>query len=469
MHDVVIRGGQIVDGSGKPRVSADVAIDGGRVVEIGKISDSGRTTIDADGRIVAPGFIDVHTHLDVQGFWDPTLSPSPLHGVTTALGGNCGFSVAPLNDQAGDYLMRMLSRVEGMPLESLEQGVPWDWKTTAEYLDRLDGTLAINTAFMVGHSALRRVVMGPEATERVATESELEAMKELLRAGLAAGGLGFSSTWAQSHHDADGKPVPSRFASADELIALSAVAGEFVGTSLEFLPVIPARGGFSDEIINLMADMSAAAQRPLNWNVLTVVARTLDDAKAKLAASDVARAKGGKVVGLTMPDNPPARFSFLAGFVLDMVPGLHDFLFLPPAERLAILRDPVRRAELRRKAEEPSDFGHLVNWPTRQIIETFSPETKQYAGRQVGEIAAEQGRDPFETFMDIVVADELKTTFTNGVHAPTREDWLARGEIWRDPRAVIGASDAGAHLDMMEFFSYSTMLLEQGVREQQVI
>jgi N-acyl-D-aspartate/D-glutamate deacylase len=219
----------------------------------------------------------------------------------------------------------------------------------------------------------------------------------------------------------------------------------------------------------LMVGMSVAAKRPLNWNILPVSAAGLDEAYAKLAVGDLARERGGKVVALTMPDFPPARLSFLSGFVLDMVPGLHDFLFLPPAERLAILRDPERRRELRARAEQPSDYRHLVNWATRHIIETFTPQTARYAGRTVGDIAAEQGRDAFDTLMDIVVADDLRTTFRNPWPAPTTEDWQARARIWRDPRAMIGASDAGAHLDMLEFFGYSTMLLEHGVREQQVI
>jgi N-acyl-D-aspartate/D-glutamate deacylase len=469
MNDLLIRGGQVVDGTGRPARQADVAITDGRITEVGVVEDGARRTIDADGLVVSPGFVDVHTHLDVQGFFDPTLSPSPLHGVTTVLGGNCGFSVAPLDDTAGEYLMRMLSRVEAMPLTSLQTGVPWDWRSTAEFLDRLDGTLAVNAGFMVGHSAIRRVVMGPAAVERAATEDEIEAMKNLLRAGIEAGGLGFSSTWSPSHSDADGNPVPSRRATAAEMYALAAVAGEYEGTSLEFLPVLPTKGGFTDEMAEVMVGMSVAAQRPLNWNILPVSAAGLEEAYAKLAVGDLARERGGTVVALTMPDFPPVRLSFLSGFVLDMVPGLHDFLFLPPAERLAILRDPERRRQLRARAEEPSDYRHLVNWSTRHIIETFTPETARYAGRTVGDIAAEEGRDSFDVLMDIVVADDLRTTFRNPWSTPTAEDWQARAKIWRDPRAMIGASDAGAHLDMLEFFGYSTMLLQHGVREQQVI
>ena len=178
MHDLLIRGGQVVDGTGAAARRADVAITDGRIAEVGVVDGAARRTIEADGQVVSPGFIDVHTHLDVQGFFDPTLSPSSLHGVTTVLGGNCGFSVAPLDDTSGDYLMRMLSRVEAMPLTSLQTGVPWDWRSTAEFLDRLDGTLAVNAGFMVGHSAIRRVVMGPAAVERAATEDEIPHDKD---------------------------------------------------------------------------------------------------------------------------------------------------------------------------------------------------------------------------------------------------------------------------------------------------
>ena len=174
MLDLVIRGGQVVDGSGRPRRRADVGVRAGRVVEVGAISDGATQTLDAEGRIVAPGFVDIHTHFDAQAFWDPTLSPSPLHGVTSVVGGNCGFSIAPLSPACGDYLMRMLARVEGMPLESLQVGVPWNWASTSDYLNQLDGTLAVNAGFMVGHSAVRRVVMGEAANLGAADGNRVE-------------------------------------------------------------------------------------------------------------------------------------------------------------------------------------------------------------------------------------------------------------------------------------------------------
>jgi len=240
MYDILIKGGDLVDGTGSARRRADVGITGDRVVAIGELAEDAATTIDAAGKVVTPGFVDVHTHYDAQVFWDGALTPSPLHGVTTALAGNCGFTIAPLSDDAsdGDYLMRMLAQVEGMPLESLREGVPWNWKTTAEYFGEIEGRLGINAGFMVGHSAIRRVVMGDDSIAREAKPEEIEAMRALLRAGLEAGGLGFSSSWARTHNDAEGHMVPSRFASRDEIIDLCSTVGEFEGTSLEFIPMV---------------------------------------------------------------------------------------------------------------------------------------------------------------------------------------------------------------------------------------
>jgi N-acyl-D-aspartate/D-glutamate deacylase len=197
MLDLIIRGGEVVDGTGKPRRRADVGVRDGRIVEIGQIQADAGSVVDATGKVVAPGFVDVHTHYDAQAFWDTSLSPSPLHGVTTVLAGNCGFSIAPLpGDPADrDYLVRMLGRVEGMPIEALREGVDWSWRSTQDYLDSLEGELGVNAGFMVGHSAVRRTVMGPDASARPATEAEVAAMERLVEESIQAGGIGFSSTW----------------------------------------------------------------------------------------------------------------------------------------------------------------------------------------------------------------------------------------------------------------------------------
>jgi N-acyl-D-aspartate/D-glutamate deacylase len=470
MFDVVIRGGDVFDVPGAARRRPDVGVKGDRVVEIGTIDGDAATVIDATGKVVAPGFIDVHTHFDAQVFWDGALTPSPLHGVTTALAGNCGFTIAPLSDRPddGEYLMRMLARVEGMPLESLQQGVPWNWKSTAEYFDAVDGTLGINAGFMIGHSALRRVVMGTAATERESTPAELDAMKQLLRAGLEVGGFGFSSSWARTHNDSDGHMVPSRYASRDEIIELCRVTGEYPGTSLEFIPMVgPA---FEPWAVELMTDMSVAAQRPLNWNVMTVSAMNLAECQAKLGAGDYARSKGGKVVALTVPMSFGVRLSFRSGFVLDAMPEWEGVMLLPADEKLAIFKDPAGRARLNELAQSPTNpLKALANWGNKVIFDVVAPENQQYRGMLVQDIADDQGRDPWDVLCDIAVADELHTSFGSVPMPESDDDWKARIQVWRDHRAVIGASDAGAHLDLLASFNYATELLGKAVRQRQLL
>jgi N-acyl-D-aspartate/D-glutamate deacylase len=467
MLDVVIKGGEVVDGTGARRVRADVGISDGRIVKIGEVSEPAARTIDATGRLVTPGFIDVHTHFDAQVFWDSGLTPSPLHGVTTALAGNCGFTIAPLSDDPsdGDYLMRMLARVEGMPLETLRTGVPWDWKSTADYFDRVEGNVGINLGFMVGHSAIRRIAMGPDASRREATPDELARIEALLRAGLEAGGLGLSTSYARTHNDADGHMVPSRYAHTDELVRLARVTGEYEGTGLEIIPQVgPA---FDPWAVDLMTDMSAAARRPLNWNILTVTEANYDQSQAKLAASDAARARGGKVVALAMPISFGVRLSFASGFVLDAMPDWEGPMLLPRDEKLQLFRDKAARDELNAKAQSPDNPLRMVaNWDNKIIFDVVAPENQQYRGLTVGEIAADQGRDAWDVLCDIAVADELNTSFGSPQPPESDADWKARVSVWRDRRAVIGASDAGAHFDLLASFNYATGMLQHAVRER---
>jgi N-acyl-D-aspartate/D-glutamate deacylase len=467
VFDVSINGGLVVDGTGSPGRLADVGIRDGRIAAIGQLDEPANKTVDATGMIVAPGFVDVHTHYDAQAFWDTTLSPSPLHGVTTVVGGNCGFTIAPLTPDDGDYLMRMLARVEGMPLEALQNGVPWDWRTTGEYLDRLDGTLMPNAGFLVGHSAIRRVVMHDDATQRHATDDELEQMKELLRDGLRSGALGFSSTWSTSHNDHLGNPVPSRAASREEVIALCAVVGEFPGTTLEFIPQV---GFMTDDSFELMSDMSAAANRPLNWNFIQVYGINRDHVDHQLTGYDVAEARGGKVIGLTLPDSFRMRLNFASGFVLDILNGWDKLMALPKAEKLAMMRDPAGRAHMNELAQSTEgNVRSLANWGNYTLLETFTEEHKRFMGRKIGDIAQELGKTPWDTLCDIAVDDELATSIAN--HDPGQDDasWQRRVEVWRDHRSLVGASDAGAHLDMIDSFAMHTQMLGKAVRERNML
>jgi N-acyl-D-aspartate/D-glutamate deacylase len=472
MFDLKISGGTVVDGTGAPGRVADVGVSNGRIVAIGDLTEAAVDEVDARGLVVAPGFIDLHTHYDAQAFWDTTLSPSPLHGVTTVIGGNCGFTIAPLaptTDTAvraddADYLMRMLARVEGMPLESLQLGLPWDWTTTGSFLDRLDGTLMPNAGFLVGHSALRRVVMGAAATEREATADEVAQMQQLLRDGLAAGGLGFSSTWSPSHNDHLGHAVPSRCASRDELIALCSVVSEFPGTTLEFIPAV---GQFSDDTFILMGEMSAAANRPLNWNLLQVYAQNWDLVQHQLRGSDLAAEAGGRVLALTLPDTFRLRLNFTSGFILDILQGWDALMALPVDEKLRQLRDPAMRAEWDRLAQSTEGSTRSIgNWGAYWLLETFSPQWKQHEGRIIADIARDLGKSAWDTLADIVIDDGLRTVIASQDKGQGDDTWERRVEVWRDPRAIVGASDAGAHLDMIDSFSYATTMLARAVRER---
>jgi N-acyl-D-aspartate/D-glutamate deacylase len=458
--DLVVKGGTVVDGSGAPKYQADIGVTDGCVVEIGSITERSVRSIDADGAVVAPGFVDVHTHYDAQVFWDPTLSPSPLHGITSVIGGNCGFSIQPINRESADYMCRMLARVEGMSLDALRSGPPWDWTSTSEYLDRLEGRPSVNAGFMVGHSAIRRIVMGEHANERTATTDEIEAMASLLRQGLAAGGMGFSSSYARSHNDASGLPVPSRFADTAELIGLAGVCREYAGTSLEFLPeVTDPQEPLSSEAIRLMVAMSAAAQRPLNWNVVRPTRANLAASKEKLRAGTVAAEHGGRVVALIMPPPSSMHLNFLTGFVLDILPGWDAPMALPPAEKLSLLQGSLHRRRLEELADAPNPARRFADWPRHVIRKTFCEATKRYEGRVVGDIAREEGKRPFDALLDIVCLDDLRTSFSVVAPPHTDDDWSAGIAMWRDGRAVIGGSDAGAHLDMVTGFSYPTEVL----------
>jgi N-acyl-D-aspartate/D-glutamate deacylase len=471
MLDLIVRGGEVVDGTGSPGKRVDVGVAGGRIETIGDLTGvEAATTIDATGKVVAPGFVDVHTHYDAQVFWDGSLAPSPLHGVTTVLGGNCGFTIAPLSGRESDanYLMHMLARVEGMPVDALATGVPWNWTSMAEYLDEAEGRIALNAGFMVGHSAIRRHVMGDQANRREATEDEVASMVRLFEESVEGGGLGLSSSWARTHNDAEGQMVPSRHAARSELIALAAAAGRHAGTSLELIPMVGPT--FEPWAIELMADLSVAAQRPLNWNLLPVSAASATSAAAKLEAGDVARARGGKVVALTIPHSFGVRLSFASGFVLDAMPGWEGPMLLPRDEKLALFRDKAARDHLNDLAQAPDNpMRVMANWGVHRIYAAVSDENQDYVGRTVGEIAKEQDRDAWDVLCDIALADELRTSFGLDPRPDSDDDWKARVDIWRDPRAVIGASDAGAHLDLLASFNYTTALLGATVRERHLL
>ena len=470
MLDVVLRNATVVDGTGAPGRRADVGVAGDRIAALGTVDEQGATEIDAEGLVVAPGIVDPHTHYDAQLFWDPSASPSNLHGVTTVIGGNCGFTLAPLRAEDADYTRRMMAKVEGMPLAALEQGVPWTWSSFGEYLGRLEGRLGVNAGFLVGHCALRRMVMGPERAEVVASDEEVAAMRRLLGESLAAGGLGFSSSQSRTHSDGEGRPISSRFADRREMLAFCEEVAAHEGTTLEYI-TSGCLDGLSDDEMDLMVAMTVTGRRPLNWNVLTPDGEHPEKAAHQLEASTRAEAAGGRIVALTMPTPVPMNMSFLNFCALFLIPGWGDVMNLPVPERMVALGDPGVRKQLNDAvhSEEAGVFRGLARWSSYTIGDTFSEANRGLEWRDVGDIAAERGTDPFDTLLDIVLADDLRTVLWPRPADGDEETWALRAQLWDDHRAMIGGSDAGAHLDRMCGANYPTLFLADALRGRRLV
>jgi N-acyl-D-aspartate/D-glutamate deacylase len=474
MLDLAITGSTVVDGTGAPGRLADVGVRDGRIVAVarpGELDEPAHRVIDGEGRVVCPGFVDLHTHYDAQLFWDPFATPSPFHGVTTVFAGNCGFGLAPLDPDAdGDYLRRMMAKVEGIPLDALEAGVPWDWHSMGDFLDRLDGRTAVNAGFLAGHSGIRRAVMGEQATVAEASPEQVARMAELLERMLADGAIGFSTSQAPTHRDGNGDPVPSRAASSDELVALATACGRQPGTQIELI-VPGCINGFTDEEMALMADLSLAAGRPVNWNVLAVTSLNPTGHLHQLTASDVAAERGAVVKALTIPQGFQIRISFSSGIPLDALPGWGPIMALPTDERIRAFRDPEVRRRLDEGAQSPEAglIGALANWGALSFFECHTAQTRALEGRRVADVAAEEGKTTFDCLLDVVVADELRTVMQPPIPAETDEGWRVRAEVWRDPRTIIGGSDAGAHLDLFCGATYSTVLVGECVRERALL
>jgi N-acyl-D-aspartate/D-glutamate deacylase len=289
-------------------------------------------------------------------------------------------------------------------------------------------------------------------------------MLALLRESLAQGALGFSSTRSPTHNDGDGAPVPSRHASREELIALARAVRDFPGTTVEFLPGI---GEFSDEQKQLLTDLSLAANRPVNWNVLAPSAANPRLVEAQLSASDFARAQGAEVVALTVPQAMSVRINLHSGFIFDALYGWAELFRKPVAERMAFLREPANRARLEAGARDERSglLRGLAVWENLTIDQVHSAGNERYLGRRVGDVARELGVRPFDAMLEVALADDLHTSFMPPSSGDDEATWKLRGRTWTDDRTVIGASDAGAHLDMIDTFAFSTQVLGKGVRK----
>lgn len=469
--DLLVKNGWIVDGTGLPAYFGDVAVKDGKIAEIGQVDSaaSAAQVIDAEGQTVAPGFIDVHTHFDAQLTWDPIATSSCWHGITSIVITNCGFAVAPVKPEDRGYIMRMLAKVEGMALPSLERGLRWEWETYPEYLEALDQKfpLGLNVGSLFGHTTARRYVMGDAASERDATPDELESMKNLLREALRAGSLGFSTTQGGEHFDGEGRPVASRVAPDDELVELAAVLREMNIGCVETTP----RGGLSgltDHDYGMLRRLAFASGRPTvyngvghTWNYPTAWQKTLD------LFAQTFREKG-QLWGLAFADRLDNWFDLKATrlFFNDM-PGFRDAIRRPYEEKLTVLADPNVRDRMRADLADPTPRLFSKNWADIIVDKPQSPEHQGLRGRSITEIAREQGKDPVDTFLDIALSERLETGFK--VQGFTNGDPKAVAQIMQNPYVLPGVSDAGAHMDVLCFYGVPAMVIGKWHRETGVI
>lgn len=484
-YDLIIRNGYMVDGSGLPRRRVDVGIRDGKVAKLAHLEGhSAAQEIDAKGMIVAPGIVDAHTHYDPQITFDPYATMSCFHGVTTVLAGNCGFSVAPCKKDDREFLTGIFARVEDMDPIAMS-GITWDeFETFREFLESRKGKLGVNFACYIGHSNLRRWVMGDDAIKRAATDDEIAAMCKMVAEAMDAGAAGFSSSMAPTHLDIYDRPVPSRLADKREVLALVAEVGKAGHGSIAFLPS-SAVGGITVEDQEYLIEIGQTSGLPVIIQGLGG-RNKVDAPSATWEASQIflddAVARGGPVFSLLIA-RPFDRSLVIgpANLHYRAVPSWMHMLNLPEAERAVLLRDPKAREELRRAVEnynrDPAK-GTTVPpplWPTVFIDRVADSAHQPLQGRSIQDIADEQGKAPADIILDLALAEGFKTEFRWRTESPEWRDAVHAAQ--RDPRMLIGVSDGGAHLakddgaDWSSYFLRSWVLdrkvwsLEEGIRQ----
>jgi N-acyl-D-aspartate/D-glutamate deacylase len=462
-YDLVIRGGRVVDGSGMPGFDADVAIQAGRIARIGRVRDAARRLIDADGAVVTPGFIDVHTHYDVQLDWDPIASPSCYHGVTTVLTGNCGFTLAPAKPADVPWLAAMLSRVEGMSKQALAAGFRFGGGSFEEFWSRHVGRLGVNAGGYVGHCAVRRFAMGDAASEREATPEEIAAMQALVRQAMREGALGFSTSQIDIHVGDDGREVPSNHASAGEVIALCSVLAEFDHGAIEAIPRSFA-AGYDAKDRELLLAMYRASGKPIELNILTPTAQHPMGWKNALDFCREAFQQGVRLHPQFTTNKLELHLKLADTFVFDEMPLWREVLTSEEPERSRRLADPGWRARL--QAEWDADQGRAVAFDFADLeVEAVSDEAHRgWVGRTVAELAAERGTGKLDTFLDLALAEGLHTRFRSRMSDVAKQFIRHVVEAGvREPIVMAGSSDGGAHLASFTGADYSTRLLAEWV------
>lgn len=464
MYDLVLKGGRIYDGSGLPSYNADVGVVNGKIAAIGRLNDGAKRTLDVDGLAVAPGFIDPHTHLDAQLLWDPLGTSSCYHGVTSVIVGNCGLSLAPAKVEGRDAVIKSFVRVEAISRRVLEEGVQWRWTSTGEYLDALGTKLGINAAALVGHIAVRHYVMGEDAVERAATPEEIEKMRGLVRQGMEAGAVGFSTNQNPRHIREDKKPVASRLASDEELGALLDVLGE-MNTG-----VVQLSGGGADSRgrIAYAAGMARRTGRPVLWQSISHSWSRPDHWRSMLdQTAQVFREEGLPIFAMTQAKPFEMRYTLNDAQCFDEFPIWKAAMFSPVEVRKQMFADADCRRKLRAEAIEdksPSVFPR--RWDVIYVDRVKLDKNKKLERQTVADIARVEGKDGLDVFLDLALEEDLETRF---VHITTQGDPNAVCEILKHPAIMIGQSDAGAHMGYDARFGYCTAFLGRWVRDHGIM
>ena len=454
-YDLKITGGTIVDGRKTPRFVGDVGIKDGKVVALGNAPEEAVRTIDATGRVVAPGFVDIHTHYDAQIVWDNLVSCSPWHGVTTVVMGNCGFSVAPTRPMHRDLIMRTLENVEGMSVSALRAGLgaEWPFETFPEYLDVIEQRgCAVNVAALMGHTALRMYVMGEASVEREATAEEIAAQKDLLREALEAGALGFATSKANTHVGYDGKPVPSRVADIEEIYAIAAALGEVPNAVMQ----ATIGRGLSHKEFAHIAEMTG---RSVSWTAL-LSGQPRQDYREELRKAAEIAARGLKVFPQVAVQPVQFEMNWKAPFIYEALSCFKPVSASDLDGRKALYADPDWRDSFKEKAGK----GGIIYDRWARTTVSWYPADTSFEGRNVQELADHLGKDPVDVMMDMALDADLEMRITQDVVNYDPDDIQA---LLSDPNTVIGLSDAGAHASQLCDAKYSTEFLSTFVRERE--
>lgn len=459
-YDLLIRGGTLVDGTGAPARRGDVGVRGGRIAVLGEVRGDAARTLDADGAVVAPGFVDIHTHYDVQVFWDRMLTVSPWHGVTTVVMGNCGFAVAPTRPAHRELILRTLENVEGMSLAAIRAGIgaEWPFETIPEYLDAVErrGT-AINVGALVGHTAVRLYVMGEEATERAATDEEITRMRALVAEGLRAGAIGFATSWSPTHVGYAGRPVPSR---AAELQEIDALAGALAEVPHGVMQATLGPGLFLDQF----ADIHRRTGKPISWTALLGGMLGPDGHRYILERSAAMQAEGIAVVPQVSCRPLNFEFQWKAPFPFE-----GSALFKPVSQadhagKMRIYADPEFRRQMRERLDESATF-RLAEPMRAMVIAEFAPD-RSLEERRASEVAEQRGVHVVDLALDLALQSDLEARFRLAI---LNTDEGVTAELLTHPATMIGLSDAGAHASQLCDAGAPTDLLGHWVREKGVL